>query len=172
MYMSQSVQNKPVAVTGVVAVPNGTPPAGGFPVVTWGHGTNGMADVCAPSLSPASAVPLANDLLDQGWVVTASDYQGEGTPGLMPYLAGVSAARNTIDIVRAARQMPGRAREQPLRGVGSLRRRPDRDVRAAHRRRRTRRRSQLEGVVAGAPPSQFGAASTRSSRTARSATTC
>lgn len=41
--------------------------------VTWGHGTDGMADVCAPSLSPSSDVPLANDLLDQGWVVTASD---------------------------------------------------------------------------------------------------
>ena len=51
-------------------------------------------------------MPLANELLDHGWVVTASDYQGEGTPGLMPYLAGVSAARNTIDIVRAARQLP------------------------------------------------------------------
>ena len=53
MYVSKSVRNQPVAVTGVIAVPNGTPPAGGFPVVTWGHGTNGMADVCAPSLSPA-----------------------------------------------------------------------------------------------------------------------
>ena len=75
-------------------------------MVSWGHGTNGMADVCAPSLSPTSAAPLANALLDHGWVVTASDYQGEGTPGLMPYLAGISAARNTIDIVRAARQLP------------------------------------------------------------------
>ena len=77
----------------------------GYPVVTWGHGTNGMADQCAPSLDPASDVPLTNDLLDQGWEVTASDYQGEGTPGLLPYLVGVSAARNTVDIVRAARHL-------------------------------------------------------------------
>ena len=49
---------------------------------------------------------MTNDLLDQGWEVTASDYQGEGTPGLLPYLVGVSAARNTIDIVRAARHLP------------------------------------------------------------------
>ena len=47
-------------------------------------------------------MPLANQLLARGWVVTASDYQGEGTPGLLPYLVGVVAARNTIDIVRAA----------------------------------------------------------------------
>src|SRR3954447_24958362 len=43
MYVSKSVRNHPVAVTGIVAIPNGAPPAGGFPVVTWGHGTNGMA---------------------------------------------------------------------------------------------------------------------------------
>src|SRR5512140_3247006 len=76
MYQSTTVDNKPIAVTGVIAVPNGTPPVGGFPVVSWGHGTNGMADICAPSLNPGSDVPLANTLLDQGWVVTASDYQG------------------------------------------------------------------------------------------------
>src|SRR5712691_11205199 len=75
MYASRSVYNKPVAVTGVIAVPNGTPPTGGFPVVSWGHGTNGMADVCAPSLNPSSDIPLANSLLDKGWVVTASDYE-------------------------------------------------------------------------------------------------
>jgi pimeloyl-ACP methyl ester carboxylesterase len=49
---------------------------------------------------------LANLLLDRGWVVTATDYLGEGTPGLHPYIAGISAARNTIDIVRAARNLP------------------------------------------------------------------
>ena len=106
MYVSETVDNQPVAVTGLIAVPNTAPPADGYPVVTWGHGTNGMADVCAPSLSPANDAPLANDLLDQGWIVTASDSEGEGTPGILPYLSGVTAARNTIDIVRAARQMP------------------------------------------------------------------
>ncbi len=43
----------------------------------------------------------------------ATDYQGEAnlnilspSPGLLPYLAGTSAAYNTIDIVRAARHLP------------------------------------------------------------------
>jgi pimeloyl-ACP methyl ester carboxylesterase len=105
MYTSESVLDKKVAVTGLVIVPRTPPPAGGYPVVSWGHGTNGMAESCAPSLDPSQAVPETNQLLDQGFEVTASDYQGEGTPGLLPYIVGVSAARNTIDIVRAARHL-------------------------------------------------------------------
>ena len=97
-----------------------------------------------------------NELLDQGWVVTASDYQGEGTPGLMPYLAGVSAARNTIDIVRAARQLPAAHASKRYVVWGHSEGGQTAMFALQHRRRRTRRRCQLEGVVAGAPPSQFG----------------
>src|SRR5258706_4421418 len=109
MYVSTTVRGKPTPVTGLIAVPNGTPPAGGFPVVSWGHGTNGMADVCAPSFKPddSETAGLANILLDKGWILTASDYQCDGTPGMLPYIAGDSAARNTIDIVPAARDLPG-----------------------------------------------------------------
>ncbi len=154
MYVSQSVHGQPVVVTGLVMVPYRTPPTGGFPVVSWGHGTNGMADQCAPSLQPSQAVPLQNRLLDEGWVVTASDYQGEGTPGLLPYLVGVVAARNTIDIVRAANHLPaahastryvvwghsegGQTAMFSLAIADSYA--PD---------------LHLQGVVAGAPPSQF-----------------
>src|SRR5579862_9003875 len=80
MYVSETQLGKPVAVTGLVIVPNTPAPAGGYPVVSWGHGTNGMADSCTPSLDPTNDVPLENTLLDQGWEVTSSDYQGEGTP--------------------------------------------------------------------------------------------
>jgi hypothetical protein len=113
-----------------------------------------MADQCAPSLDPAQAVPLQNQLLDRGWVVTASDYQGEGTPGLLPYLVGVVAARNTIDIVRAAGHLAAahtsknyvvwghsEGGQTAMFGldIGNSYA-PDLD---------------LKGVVAGAPPSQF-----------------
>jgi hypothetical protein len=155
MYVSLSVRNKPVAVTGVIAVPNGTPPAGGFPVVSWGHGTNGMADVCAPSLSPSSDVPLTNDLLDRGWIVTASDYQGEGTPGIMPYLAGVSAARNTVDIVRAARQLPA-AHASKHYVVWGHSEGGQTAMFALNIGAKYAPTLSLDGVVAGAPPSQFG----------------
>jgi pimeloyl-ACP methyl ester carboxylesterase len=154
MYVSENVHGAPVLVTGLIMVPNTPAPATGYPIVSWGHGTNGMADQCAPSLAPASAVPEQNALLDQGWEVTASDYQGEGTPGLMPYLVGVSAARNTIDIVRAAQHLAaakastnyvvwghsegGQTAMFSLVIAGSYA--PELN---------------LKGVVAGAPPSQF-----------------
>ena len=106
-YASRSVpRTKYVEVTGLVFVPNSPPPPGGYPIVSWAHFTNGMADACAPSLQPAAAVFGINLLLDQGFEVTATDYQGEGTKGLLPYLVGESAARNTVDIVRAARELP------------------------------------------------------------------
>lgn len=155
MYVSESVSNHPVAVTGVIAVPLGSPPAGGWPVVSWGHGTNGMADVCAPSLSPSSAAPITNSLLDRGWVVTASDYQGEGTPGLMPYLAGISAARNTIDIVKAARQLPA-AHASKRYVVWGHSEGGQTAMFSLHIGAAYAPGLQLEGVVAGAPPSQFG----------------
>jgi pimeloyl-ACP methyl ester carboxylesterase len=154
MYMSTNVAGAPVAVTGVIAVPSTTPPTGGFPVVTWGHGTNGMADICAPSLNPGTDVPLANQLLDQGWLVTASDYQGEGTPGLMPYLAGVDAARNTIDIVKAARQLAA-AHASTNYVVWGHSEGGQTAMFALKMGAHYAPGLNLKGVVAGAPPSQF-----------------
>ncbi len=154
MYVSEDVHGAPVLVTGLIMVPNTPAPATGYPVVSWGHGTNGMADQCAPSLAPASAVPEQNALLAQGWEVTASDYQGEGTPGLLPYVVGVSAARNTIDIVRAARHLAAAKAgtnyvvwghsEGGQTAMFSL---AIGDTYAPE--------LTLKGVVAGAPPSQF-----------------
>ncbi len=155
MYVSKSLQNKAVPVTGLVIVPSMPPPAGGYKVVTWSHGTNGMADQCAPSLDPTSDVPLANDLLDQGWEVTSSDYQGEGTPGLMPYLAGVTSARNTIDIVRAAQKIPKANASKTYvvwgHSEGGQTAMFALDIASSYA-----PDLKLQGVVAGAPPSQFG----------------
>ena len=154
MYSSLTVQSTSVAVTGLVFVPKTSPPADGYPVVTWGHGTNGMADSCAASLDAADAVPLVNDLLDQGWEVTASDYQGEGTPGILPYIAGVSAARNTIDIVRAAHNLTAAhaSRNYVVWGhsEGGQTAMYALSIGATYA-----PEYNLKGVVAGAPPSQF-----------------
>jgi alpha-beta hydrolase superfamily lysophospholipase len=154
MYMSKSVLNKPVVVTGLVIVPNTAPPAGGYPVVSWGHGTNGMADSCAPSLDPTQAVPETNGLLDQGWEVTASDYQGEGTPGILPYIVGVSAARNTIDIVRAALHMPA-AHASKNYVVWGHSEGGQTAMFTLHIGTSYAPELHMKGVVAGAPPSQF-----------------
>ncbi len=112
MYVSTGIGGRNVAVTGMVFVPPTAAPPSGRDVVTWSHGTNGMGDVCAPSTDytdeDLTTVPHAslNALLDKGWVVTASDYQGEGTPpDLLPYLVGGISGDNTIDIVLAAHQL-------------------------------------------------------------------
>ncbi len=112
-YYSETLQGGPVKVTGLVFVPTGTAPAGGWPVLNWAHETDGTNKTCAPSLDPSTAVPNINSLLAKHWEVVATDYQGEAnsgilatSPGLLPYLAGTSAAYNTIDIVRAARHLP------------------------------------------------------------------
>ena len=154
MYESKAFKKHSVVpVTGMVAVPNGTPPAGGWPVVTWGHGTNGMADVCAPSLGGSSQIPAVNQFVAAGYAVTASDYQGEGTPGLMPYIVGASAAEDTVMIVQAARSLP------------SVSLSPNYVVWGHSEGGQTAMFSiydhkyaphlNLRGVVAGAPPSQF-----------------
>jgi Secretory lipase len=154
LYVSTTVHGQATPVTGVIIVPNTPAPANGYPVVSWAHGTNGMTDACAPSLEPDSAAPLANMLLDKGWLITASDYQGEGTPGLLPYIAGDSAARNTIDIVRAARNLPDSHASDTYVVWGHSE--------GGHTAMFTLKigptyaaELSMKGVVAGAPPSQF-----------------
>ena len=44
------------AISGSVSVPKGKPPKGGWPVITWAHGTTGVADICAPSRDGAGPV--------------------------------------------------------------------------------------------------------------------
>jgi len=106
MYLSTNINGEAIAVTGLILLPNGTAPSGGWPIITWAHGTTGIADVCAPSLKPEEFVTLANGLLDAGYLVVATDYEGLGTPGLHPYIVGESQARGTLDIVRMAQSFP------------------------------------------------------------------
>lgn len=102
LYLSESVKGDPIAVSGIVAMPAG---GGEHPVMTWAHGTTGLADQCAPSKSKPDERFRA--FLDNGMIVAATDYEGLGTPGLHPYLAGISEGRGTLDIVRAVKQLPG-----------------------------------------------------------------
>jgi pimeloyl-ACP methyl ester carboxylesterase len=107
MYVSESLAGDPIAVTGIVVVPGGEPPEGGWPVIAWAHGTTGIADVCAPSLEAGDTVSVANELLARGYAVAATDYEGLGTPGRHPYIVGESEARGVVDSVRAAHQLEG-----------------------------------------------------------------
>lgn len=114
LYRSTSATGETVPVSGVVTVPKGAPPKGGWPVVSWGHGTTGMADACAPTRSGTDEdgreyVPVQEDatadFVQQGYAVVRTDYEGLGTPGPHPYLMGQSAGASMADLVLAAREL-------------------------------------------------------------------
>ncbi len=77
--------------------------------MAWAHGTTGIARSCAPSVFPdpfeAGSFYALDDVIDNGWVLVATDYIGLGTPGPHPYLIGEGEARSVLDAVRAARQL-------------------------------------------------------------------
>jgi predicted esterase len=114
LYSSRTPQGAKTAVSGSVSVPRGKPPKGGWPVITWAHGTTGVADACAPSRNSTTSLaqpaisyiyPNLNEWLRAGYAVMQTDYQGLGTPGKHPYLIGEAEGRSVLDIVTAARQL-------------------------------------------------------------------
>jgi pimeloyl-ACP methyl ester carboxylesterase len=96
---------KPIIVSGGVYLPKGKPPAGGWPVIAWAHGTVGFPDICAPSFNGWSERDTAylNGWLKQGYAVVASDYEGLGTDGPHPYMMSRSEATAVLDAVVASR---------------------------------------------------------------------
>jgi pimeloyl-ACP methyl ester carboxylesterase len=114
LYTSRSPHGARVVVSGSVSVPKGKAPKGGWPVISWAHGTTGAADACAPTrIRPNSVMapyvayvhPQMEDWVRAGYAVVATDYQGLGTPGPHPYLVGEAEGRSVVDIVSAARQL-------------------------------------------------------------------
>ncbi|NVJ64154.1 MAG: lipase [Flavobacteriaceae bacterium] len=93
-----------IPVSGQLILPGTEPPAEGWPVFAWGHGTAGVADVCAPSwtgLRERDAAYL-NDWLKAGYALVLSDYQGLGGPGPHPYLYWQAEGRSVLDAAKAA----------------------------------------------------------------------
>ncbi len=93
----------PTVVSGSVFVPKGKVPEGGWPVVAFGHGTLGIDNECAPSLSPdlSSYIGVVKVLTKFGYAVAFPDYQGLGAKGVHPYADSKTAGLNMIDAVRA-----------------------------------------------------------------------
>jgi len=91
-------------VSGIVFLPKGEPPKGGWPVLAWAHGTTGIADVCAPSFLPRSPrdTQYLGYWLDHGYAIVATDYVGLGTPGVHPYLQYRAEGISVLDGIRAA----------------------------------------------------------------------
>lgn len=108
VYATTDARGRRAISTGAVFVPRGQAPTGGWPVMAWAHGTVGMGDDCAPSAQVRSESDAAylNHWLTRGFVITATDYAGMGTPGLLGYLNGVESAHSVADSVRAVHQLP------------------------------------------------------------------
>ncbi len=112
LYSSRSISGKKIVVSGTVMIPKTPMPRGGYPVISWAHGTVGLADPCAPSKFlnrtedfDYGSGELIGDWLANGYAVVATDYEGLGTPDIHPYLIGVSEGRGALDIVPAAREL-------------------------------------------------------------------
>lgn len=118
----------PIVVSGALFVPAGTPPAGGWPVLAWGHGTVGLADVCAPSWAGRSYrdVRYLQRWLSEGYAIVASDYEGLGVAGPHPLINVPSLAYSILDSARAVvRDVPGLANKvlivgQSQGGIGAF----------------------------------------------------
>ncbi|MDH3026948.1 lipase family protein [Gordonia alkanivorans] len=109
VYRSTSgVDGSATNVSGAVFVPGPTPPAGGWPLIAYAHGTTGITPDCAPSdqADMFGDLTAVRDFLDAGYAVVTTDYQGlgmrTGRQAPHPYLEPLTAAYNVIDAARAA----------------------------------------------------------------------
>jgi pimeloyl-ACP methyl ester carboxylesterase len=104
LYHSLSGDGGDTTTSGVVLIPAGHPPSGGWPVIAWAHGTSGVARMCAPSLmkdmeyGEEGLMPMVR----AGFAVIATDYHGLGTPGPHEYINKSAQARDVIYSVTAA----------------------------------------------------------------------
>lgn len=107
LYSTTHADGTMALASAVVAIPD----AAGTdrPVLAWQHGTTGVAQQCGPSTRPdaltEAAIPGISRAIERGWIVVATDYPGQGTPGRYPYLVGEGEGRATLDAVRAVQRL-------------------------------------------------------------------
>ncbi|MBK5647224.1 MAG: alpha/beta fold hydrolase, partial [Acinetobacter sp.] len=111
-YKMKGVKGTEVQATSLVFTPKTAPPASGWPIVVWAHGTTGVADVCAPSRNATNddIKKMISKFLAEGYVVVAPDYEGLGEPSgteLHPFLNVKSEGYSITDAVVATRNWLG-----------------------------------------------------------------
>lgn len=77
LYHSSTLAGRDTAVSGTIAIPPGQPPAEGWPVLSWTHGTTGVADICAPS-PLRSTDHIARSLHASGAMLAYHRFPGRG----------------------------------------------------------------------------------------------
>jgi hypothetical protein len=105
LYHSRSATGEDVAASGIVLIPGeGDPPAGGWPVIAWAHGSTGVARPCAPSLMRNIGYgSFLSMYVNLGYGIVATDYTGLGTNFRNAFLDGPSNAVDLIASISAAR---------------------------------------------------------------------
>ncbi len=108
VYRMPGIQGKRINATAMLFTPRKSPPAGGWPLFVWGHGTVGWAPECAPSVQlqehkkwadgPNAALLAA--VLKMGMAVVAPDYEGLG-----PAAAGIPTGHGYYDLSSEGKSM-------------------------------------------------------------------
>jgi len=112
LYQSTDQHGHPDWVTGTVIVPTASwRGSGSRPVVSYAEGTQGLGQSCAPSLQMTAGTEYDGgaiiESLKKGYAVAVTDYQGYTTGSIPTYAAGRAEGQAVLDVVRAARQVPG-----------------------------------------------------------------
>jgi pimeloyl-ACP methyl ester carboxylesterase len=104
LYHTRTANNVDALASGVVLIPYGKPPKGGWPLLAWSHGTSGVARACAPSLMTSLFYNWEGlyEYVTMGYAVVATDYAGLGTAGRHAYVDMLSNATDVIHSVPAA----------------------------------------------------------------------
>ncbi|WJR36059.1 lipase family protein [Mycobacteroides immunogenum] len=110
LYRSTTATGEPIAVSGVVLVPNTPNPPTTRSLLGFAPGTQGLARSATVSrlleLGLEYEAGFLSAAVRRGWVVAVTDYPGLGTPGVHPYVVGKANGRALLDIMRAARHLP------------------------------------------------------------------
>lgn len=122
-YISSDLAERKTIATGLLVAPIGQAPKEGRPILAWVHGTTGSAQNCGPSqiINPASplneyflmdgnswtdyGIPNLEEFIKEGYVVVATDYQGQGGGGKHQYAIAGTNGRDAINSARAASSM-------------------------------------------------------------------
>lgn len=112
IYSSETGQGQPINMSGTVLVPTARwRGQGQRPLVTYGVGTRGVGDACAPSYTMSQGTDYEGlfiyAALQRGWAVAVSDMRGLGTPGQHTYEVGRDQGKALLDMARAAERLPG-----------------------------------------------------------------
>lgn len=104
-YRMTSAMGKPINATAMLFKPKTAVPSTGWPMVVFGHGTTGVGQQCAPSVTMKNTgmwdyAGLVGMLVAQGVVVVAPDYEGLGSVDM-----GVNAGHPYLDLRSAGQSM-------------------------------------------------------------------